>query len=123
MPTHCRAVGISRRKGGKENGKEDLHLLADRGEAGRDAGDVGEEQQEELPGEQGKADEDERCPGDARPLHEKDGQRGDQEAQRRQLRRGEDVEPPFGGDEGEAPDHRGERRQHHVAKWHRAYLW
>ena len=40
---------------------------------------------------------------------------GDEEAQCRELRRRETVERQLGGDEGEAPDHRGERRQNHVA--------
>jgi len=57
---------------------------------------------------------------DRRSLDEEDGQAGDEEAQRRELRGREAVERQLGGDEGEPPDHRGERRQNHVANRHRA---
>ena len=79
---------------------------------------VGEEQEEELPGEERQPDQNERRPGDPGTCQEQHREARDQEPERRQLGRGETLQADLRGDEGQAPDHRGQGGQGDVARPH-----
>ena len=106
--TLARGGPFAKQQGGKQHGQEDVGLLRHRSEAGRHPMPEGEEQEQELAGEQRQPDQHKQVPRYGWAGDEEYGRCGNQETQRGELGRREAFQAEPGCHERQPPNYGGE---------------